>query len=95
MAQKKKPWHTLSRTAKFYRKNKRARLKKRQTDKRINSRPSQIKKRVEANRGRRIAKRRGINVKNKDYDHKAGKMVNYKLNRGRLGEGGRGRKRKK
>ena len=39
-------------SAKYYRKNPKARKKKAATDKKINSRKSQIKKRVEANRKR-------------------------------------------
>lgn len=83
---------TLSKSAKYYRKNAKARKKKASTDKKINARPSQIKKRVEANRARRKAKASGKNVNGKDYDHAVGRFVKTKTNRGRKGEGGRKKK---
>ena len=81
-----------SKSAKYYRKNKAARDKKKKYDTELNSRPEQIKKRVEANRARRKAKKSGKNVKGKDYDHAVGKFVKTKTNRGRKGEGGRKKK---
>ena len=59
----------LSRSAKYYRENPEARKKKAATDKKINSKPSQVKKRVEANRARRKAKAAGKDIEGKDYDH--------------------------
>lgn len=84
------------RSAKYYRKNKTARAKKASTDKAINSRPSQVKKRVEANRARRRAKAKGRNVTGKDASHtKNGiRFTPSSKNRGKRGEGGRKRKRK-
>lgn len=79
----------LSKSAKFYRKNRAAAKRKQKTDAEINRRPEQVKKRVESNRKNREAKRNGTNTKGKDYDHKAGKFVSTKTNRGRKGEGGR------
>ena len=76
-------------SASYYRKNPKARAKKAATDKKINKRPEQVKKRVEANRARRKAKANGKNVKGKDYDHAVGKFVKTSTNRGRKGEGGR------
>ncbi len=58
-----------SKSAKYYAKNPRARKKKAATDKKINARPEQVKKRVEANRARRKAKANGKNVKGKDASH--------------------------
>ena len=58
-----------SKSAKYYAGNPVARKKKAATDKRINSRPGQIKKRVEANRARRLAKRLGKNVTGLDASH--------------------------
>ena len=92
MAQKRKPYGELSRSGKYYRDNPEARKKKGETDKRINSRPSQIKKRTEANRKRRNAKAAGKNVRGKDYDHATNRFVSQKKNRGRRGEGGRKKK---
>lgn len=95
MAPPKKKYSELSRTAKYYRNNPKARKKKAATDKKVNARPEQIKKRVESQRARRKAKKAGKNVKGKDYDHAVGRFVSSKVNRGRTGEGGRGGKRKK
>lgn len=81
-----------SKSAKYYAKNPAARKKKAATDKKINARPAQVKKRVEANRARRKAKASGKNIKGKDYDHAVGKFVKSSTNRGRAGEGGRKKK---
>lgn len=77
----------------YYRKNTAARKKKAATDKKINARPAQKKKRAEANAARRKAKAAGKNIKGKDYDHAVGRFVSSKTNRGRKGEGGRKKKR--
>lgn len=76
----------------YYRKNAAARKKKAATDKKINARPEQVKKRVESNAARRKAKAAGKNITNKDYDHAVGKFVSVKTNRGRKGEGNRNKK---
>lgn len=77
----------------YYRNNPESRKKKAATDKKINARPEQKKKRVEANRARRKAKAAGKDVKGRDYDHAVGKFVKSSTNRGRKGEGGRKKKR--
>ena len=59
----------------YYRKNAAARKKKAATDKKINARPSQVKKRVEANKARRKAKAAGKDVKGKDMSHTKNGMV--------------------
>jgi len=82
----------ISRSAKYYKNNPKARKKKADTDKKVNARPEQIKKRVESNRARRKAKASGKNVKGKDYDHAVGRFVKTSTNRGRKGEGGRKKK---
>jgi hypothetical protein len=66
-----------------------SRKKKRAYDKKLNSKPSQIKKRSEANKKRADAKKRGANVNGKDYDHATNRFVKTATNRGRKGEGGR------
>lgn len=58
-----------SKSAKYYANNPSARKKKAATDKKINSRPNQVTKRVEANRARRQAKSAGKNVTGKDASH--------------------------
>lgn len=94
MPPKRRPYSRLSRSAKYYRDNPKARKKKAATDKKINARPEQRKKRAQSNAKRRQAKRKGRNVKDKDYDHATNSFVKYSKNRGRKGEGGR-KKRKK
>lgn len=79
----------LSKSAKYYRNNRKARKKKQAYDAKLNRRPEQVRKRVESNRARRKAKKRGQNVRGKDYDHAVGRFVTTKANRGRKGEGGR------
>lgn len=77
----------------YYRNNPKARKKKAKKDKEINARPEQVQKRVESNRARRKAKKRGTSVRGKDYDHATKSFVSVKKNRGRKGEGGRKKKR--
>lgn len=70
-------------STKYYQNNPKARKKKAKTDKKINARPEQVKKRVECNRKRREAKKNGKNIKGKDYDHAVGRFVKSSTNRGR------------
>lgn len=83
MPPKKKPYSQLSKSGKWYRDNPKGRKKKAATDKKINARPEQRKKRAEANAGRAAAKKRGVNVKNKDFDHGSGRMISSSKNRGK------------
>tara|TARA_R110002051_G_scaffold66070_2_gene119809 strand:+ start:232 stop:495 length:264 start_codon:yes stop_codon:yes gene_type:complete len=83
-----------SKSALYYANNPTARKKKAATDKKINARPSQKKKRADCNKKRAQAKKAGKNVKGKDYDHAVGKFVSTKTNRGRKGEGGRKKKKR-
>lgn len=82
----------MASSAEYYRNNPEARAKKAATDTKINARPEQIKKRVESNRARREAKKKGRNVEGKDYDHAVKKFVSIAKNRGRKGEGARKKK---
>lgn len=96
MAPKKKPYSKLSKTAKFYRDNPSARKKKKKTDTKINSRPEQKKKRRESGRARTAAKKKGQNIQGKDYDHKQGRFISSKANRGQTEKSRvKGSKRKK
>ncbi len=82
MPPKKKPYSKLSKSAKYYRKNKKARDKKKKTDTKINKRPEQRKKRSELTTERR---KRGIDGKGgKDLSHTAKGLVlkTAKSNRG-------------
>jgi hypothetical protein len=82
MPPKRKARASLSKSAKFYRDNPTARKKKAAKDKAINSRPEQKKKRRESGRARTKAKSNGKNIEGKDYDHKQGKFISSKANRG-------------
>jgi hypothetical protein len=75
---------TNSKSAKYYANNAAARKKKAATDTKINSRPEQVKKRVEANRARRKAKAAGKNVTGMDASHTKNGIVFKKtsVNRG-------------
>lgn len=80
---------SLSKSALYYRSNKKARDHKQEYDSALNRRPEQVKKRVESNGKRREAKAAGKNVKGKDYDHATRRFTSVKANRGRRGEGNR------
>ena len=83
-----------SKSALYYQNNPEARKKKAETDKKVNQRPEQVKKRVESNGKRAEAKKAGKNIKGKDYDHAVNRFVAFFKNRGRKGEGGRKKKAK-
>lgn len=72
----------MKKTAKHYHKNKTSYAKKLKEDKKINARPSQVKKRTEANKKRAEAKKTGKNVTGKDYDHKTKSFISSSKNRG-------------
>lgn len=82
----------ISKSAKYYANNPAARKKKAATDKKINARPEQVKKRVEANAKVRERKASGKSTKGLDFDHAVNKFVPTAKNRGRAGEGGRKKK---
>lgn len=69
MAPQKKPYSQLSRSAKYYRDNPGARKKKASTDKKINARADQRKKRSELSTARRRLKKKWVNLKWKDLSH--------------------------
>lgn len=78
-----------SKSARYYQSHPEARAKKARYDTRLNDRPAQVNKREESNKKRYNAKKRGQNVRGKDYDHATNRFVSIKANRGRAGEGGR------
>ena len=82
----------VSKSAKYYRDNPEARKKKAATDKKVNARAAQKKKRRESGKKRYDAKKKGKNIKNKDYDHATNSFVSSSKNRGRTGEGARKKK---
>ena len=64
----------LSRTARYYRKNKKARKKHNEYQKEYNKKPSQVKRRVKNNRENREFGTYG-NYDGKDVSHKGGRIV--------------------
>jgi len=91
MAPRKQPYSSLSKSAKYYRDNPEARKKKAATDKKVNARPEQRKKRSElSTKNRKYDRKYGrASRKGKDYDHAVGRYVKSSTNRGRKGEGAR------
>lgn len=59
----------MGRSTEHYRRNRKSAKKKQAYDKKLNSKPEQVKKRVESNKARRKAKRAGKNIKGKDAAH--------------------------
>ncbi len=56
-------------------------------DKRAAMTPARREKKAENQRKRRAAEKAGVNIKNKDYDHKDGKFKSVHANRGNDGKG--------
>lgn len=64
-----------------------ARLRKKKRDLAAANSPRRKKMRAENQRKRRAAKKRGINLQGKDYDHKTKRFTTVKANRGNRGHG--------
>lgn len=64
-----------------------ARLRKKKRDLAAANTDRRKKMRAENQRKRRAAKKRGINLKGKDYDHKTKRFITVKANRGNRGHG--------
>lgn len=73
---------SLSKSAKYYRENKKARDEKKKYDAKLNSSKEQIQKRVESNAKRREAKEAGKDIRGKDWDHRTRKFIPASVNRG-------------
>lgn len=88
MAPPKLPYSKLSKSAKYYRDNPKARTKKKKTDTKINQRKEQVKKRSELATARRKYKKKGINLKGKDIAHTKNwlRLKSTKANRGSKGD---------
>ena len=56
-------------------------------DKRAAMTPDRREKKAENQRKRRAAKKSGVNIEGKDYDHKDNKFKSIKSNRGNDGKG--------
>ena len=88
--QRRRPLSTLSKSGKYFRKNKKAAAKKNKSNREWHkNNPAATKSRVERAKKTRDARKKGKNIKGKDYDHAVGRFVSSKTNRGRKGEGGR------
>jgi hypothetical protein len=64
-----------------------ARRMKAARDKRAAMTPDRREKKAENQRKRRAAKKAGVNIEGKDYDHKDNKFKSIKSNRGNDGKG--------
>jgi hypothetical protein len=92
MAPPKKPLAQLGPTARYLRVHPEARRKKQVTDTKVNRRPEQVQKRVEANGARRKAKALGVRLTGRDASHQKDGSIKFEdsaKNRGRRGEGNR------
>ena len=67
--------------------SKKAKAAKRARDKKTAMTARRRKMKAENQRKRRAAKKRGVNLKGKDYDHKTRKFTSVKNNRGSFGNG--------
>ena len=67
--------------------SKRAKTAKAVRDKKYAMTPNRRKKKAENQRLRKAAKKRGVNLKGKDYDHKTKRFTSVKKNRGNRGKG--------
>lgn len=75
MAPKKKPYNELSKSAKFYRDNPKAKAVKKKKDTEVNARPEQRKKRSILSTKNKQADKRGINRNGKDLSHTKNGLV--------------------
>ena len=67
--------------------SKRAKAAKAVRDKKYAMTPNRRKKKAENQRKRRAAKKKGVSLKGKDYDHKTKRFTSVKKNRGNRGKG--------
>jgi hypothetical protein len=67
--------------------SKKAKAAKSKRDKKYAMTADRRKKKAENQRKRRAAKKKGMNLKGKDYDHKTRRFTSIKKNRGNRGKG--------
>ena len=67
--------------------SKKAKAAKKARDKKTAMTARRRKMKAENQRKRRAAKKKGINLKGKDYDHKTRRFTSIKKNRGNRGKG--------
>jgi hypothetical protein len=84
MAPKRKPFESLSKSAKYFRTHPKANANKDRISKEVNARPEQIKKRSKLSTILKRNKRNGTHQPGKDLSHQGGKIVyrDMKANRG-------------
>ena len=67
--------------------SKKEKAAKKARDKKVAMTPRRRKMKAENQRKRKAAKKRGINLKGKDYDHRTKRFTSVKNNRGNFGNG--------
>ena len=67
--------------------SKKAKAAKSKRDKKYAMTADRKRKKAENQRKRRVAKKKGVNLKGKDYDHKTKRFTTVKKNRGNRGKG--------
>ena len=70
-----------------YKLSKRGNAKKKKRDLKFAKTTRRTRMKAENQKKRRAAKKKGINIKGKDYDHTKKKFVSIKKNRGGFGKG--------
>jgi hypothetical protein len=73
--------------------SKKAKAAKKARDKKYAMTPRRRKMKAENQRKRKAAKKRGMNLNGKDYDHKTKRFTSVKNNRGSFGNGTKKEKR--
>ena len=92
-SQRRRSRSSLSKSGKYFRDNPKAAKKKDAYNRKAKKGKQGTK--VERQRKRNAAIKAGKNIKGKDYDHATKSFTSQKKNRGRAGEGGRTKGRKK
>mgnify|MGYP001300342606 CR=1 FL=1 len=67
--------------------SKKAKAAKKARDKKVAMTPRRRKMKAENQKKRKAAKKRGVNLKGKDYDHRTKRFTSVKNNRGNFGNG--------
>jgi len=70
-----------------YKLSKRSKAKKKKRDLKFAKTTRRTRMKAENQKKRRAAKKKGVNIKGKDYDHTKKKFVSIKKNRGGYGKG--------
>jgi hypothetical protein len=84
VAQKRLPYHKLSKTGKHYRDNPKSAAKRNKASVKRGKTQEGKAYRAKHKRMRNAAEKKGLNIKGKDIEKSTGKPVSIKVNRGRL-----------